>query len=239
MYLENLVFDAFDPRRLGQFWKAALGCEPLTDSADLYETGLRIPGGPDLDLCFQRVPDPPSEPLRLHLDLNGKTGQADIVERLLALGATHRDIGQGAVDWVVLADPEGNHFCVLEGPGEVPTSGPIAALPIDCADPEACAGFWSWLTGWTRFSDEEPIILTHASGRGIALEFWPEAAPKLAKNRFHLDVRLEADDDLERVLAELNARGGEELHPGWGELPFTVCADPSGNEFCLLPARAG
>ena len=59
-----------------------------------------------LDLCFQRVPEPPpSEPPRLHIDLLGGAHQAEAVDRLLGLGARHLDIGQGDVPWVVLADP--------------------------------------------------------------------------------------------------------------------------------------
>lgn len=60
MQLENLVFDATDPRRLGRFWEAVVGGERLTDNADAFETRLSIPGGPTIDLCFQRVPMPSS-----------------------------------------------------------------------------------------------------------------------------------------------------------------------------------
>ncbi|HEY9294183.1 MAG TPA: VOC family protein, partial [Microlunatus sp.] len=114
MYLENLVFDAMDPRLLGRFWQSVVGATALTDEPDAFETRLSIGGGPVLDLCFQRVPEQPSEPLRLHLDLFGGPGQADEVDRVLALGAHHLDIGQGDVPWVVLADVEGNPFCVME-----------------------------------------------------------------------------------------------------------------------------
>ncbi|MGZ4593135.1 MAG: VOC family protein, partial [Actinomycetes bacterium] len=68
---------------------------------------LTIEGGPVLDLCFQRVPEPPFEPPRLHLDLLGGARQTQEVERLLGLGARHLDIGQREVPWVVVADPEG------------------------------------------------------------------------------------------------------------------------------------
>lgn len=237
MYLENLVFDAVDPARLGRFWEDALGGVRLTDSEDLYETRLSVPGGPDLDLCFQRVPARPAEELRQHLDLSGAPDQPAVVERVRALGAVDLDIGQGEVDWVVLADPEGNAFCVLDGRGELAETGIIAALPIDSVDAAEGAAFWSWLAGWVRVSGAEPETLRHRSMRGLSIEFWPESQPKpTAKNRMHLDIRLEADDDLPQILAQVIARGGRELHPGWGELPWTVCADPSGNEFCLLPA---
>lgn len=238
MYLENLVFDAVDPRRLGRFWEAALGSQGLTDDPDVYETRLTVPEGPHLDLCFQRVPERPVDDLRLHLDLRGGGEQEAVVHRLLGLGAGPLEIGQKDVPWVVLADPEGNPFCVMEERPAYVATGPIAALPIDSSDPEADAGFWGWLTGWVAVPGVAPQTLRHLSRRGVLLEFCPEPSPKAAaKNRLHLDVRLEPADDLESVLSEVNERGGRELHPDWGDLPWRVCADPSGNEFCLLPAR--
>src|SRR4051794_1700135 len=148
MYLENLVFDALDPRRLGRFWESVVGGEQLTDEPEGYETRLTVESGPVLDLCFQRVPEAPTDPVRLHLDLAGGERQAEVVDRLLALGAEHLDIGQAGVPWVVLADPQGNRFCVMEERAAYVDTGPIAALPLDSADPARDAGFWSWLTGW-------------------------------------------------------------------------------------------
>lgn len=238
MYLENIVFDAVEPRRLGRFWEAALGCERLTDSVDGYETRLTVEGGPVLDLCFQRVPDLSSSEPRLHLDLRGGADQAAETARLLGLGASHLDIGQGDVPWVVLADPEGNPFCVLKDRGAYGDAGPIAALPLDSADPDRDAEFWSWLTGWTPVQGEFRS-LSHPSRRGPILELCPEPAPKrTAKNRIHLDIRLESGDRPDAVGAGIAERGGHEIQPGWGELPWRIYADPSGNELCVLPARS-
>ena len=60
MYLENVVVDAQHPQRLGRFWEELLGCATLTDEPDAFETRLSVPGGPALDLCFQRVSTPPT-----------------------------------------------------------------------------------------------------------------------------------------------------------------------------------
>ena len=239
MYLENLVFDAVDPGRLGRFWEAALGTQQLTDSADGYETRLEIEGGPVLDLCFQRVPEAPSEPVRLHLDLYGDTGRDDVVERLLGLGAAHLDIGQGDVPWVVLQDPEGNPFCVMEHRPAYVDTGPIAALPLDSADPDRDAEFWAFLTGWVDVDTTAPRTLRHPSLTGVLLELCHEPAPKgVGKNRLHLDVRLEAGDDPDAVAAGIAEHGGREVfHPEWGDLPWRFYLDPSGNEVCVLPAR--
>jgi hypothetical protein len=84
-----------------------------------------------------------------------------------------------------------------------------------------------------------PRSLRHPSLRGPLLELCPEPAAKgTAKNRLHLDVRLEAGDDADDVAARITERGGRELHPGWGDLPWRHYADPSGNEFCVLPAAS-
>lgn len=238
MYLENIVFDATAPQVLGRFWESALGTETLTDVPEGFETRLSIPGGPEIDLCFQRVPDQPGEPQRLHLDLQAGDGQGQVVERLLALGAQRVDIGQGDVPWVVLADPEGNPFCVLEDRPAYATTGPLAALPLAAADPGRDREFWRSLTGWTPVEGSGALGLRHPSGGGLLLELCPETAPKgAAKNRVHLDLRLEAGDDADEVARGIVDRGGRELHFDWGDLPWRHFADPSGNEFCVLASR--
>jgi predicted enzyme related to lactoylglutathione lyase len=236
VFLENVVFDAVDPQALGRFWETALGTETLTDEEEGFETRLAVPGGPELDLCFQRVPQRPGEPRRLHLDLRGGDHQEAVVERLLSLGARRADIGQGRVPWVVLADPEGNPFCVMEERTEYADPGPLAALPLDVADPDRERDFWAWLTGWVPVEGSALLSLQHPSRRGPLLELAHQSEPKgPAKNRMHLDVRLEPGDDADEVAQGIADRGGRELHFDWGELPWRHFADPSGNEFCVLP----
>ncbi|GAA1929587.1 VOC family protein [Nocardioides marmoribigeumensis] len=236
MQLENLVVDALDPRLLGPFWEAAVGGEQLTDEPGIYETRMRVEDGPWLDLCFQQVPEPPSVAPRLHLDLLGGERQSEVVERLLGLGARRLDIGQSDVPWVVLADPEGNALCVMEEREEYAGTGPVAALPLSSADPERDGDFWAWLTGWVDGDGCAPRALRHPSGRGPWLELLPESAPKgTAKNRLHLDVRLDDGEDADETEAGIVARGGTRLRPGWGELPWRSYLDPSGNELCVLP----
>ena len=236
MFLENLVIDALEPRVVGPFWEAVVGGERLTDEPDIFETRLSVAGGPDLDLCFQQVPARPSDPPRLHIDLAAGAGQSGEVDRLLALGARHLDIGQQDVPWVVLADPEGNPLCVMDDRTTDADTGPIAALPLDSSDPVRDAAFWSWLTGWT---DTGGSRLRDPSLRGLVLALCPEEAPKgLPKNGLHLDVRLEQGEDADAVEASIEERGGTRKHyPEWGELPWRSYTDPSGNEFCVLPAR--
>jgi hypothetical protein len=149
-------------------------------------------------------------------------------------------MGQGDVPWVALADPEGNRFCVIEDRTAYADTGPLAALPLDSADPDTDADFWSWLTGWTDAAGVAPRTLRHPSLLGPLLELCPEQGGKATtKNRLHLDVRLETGDDPDGVAAGIVQRGGATLHhPEWGELPWRSYTDPSGNEFCVLPARS-
>ena len=221
MYLENVVFDALAPRELGRFWEAVVGGEQLTNEPAGYETRLAVPGGPELDLCFQPVPEPAVGSPRLHLDV---AGGADEIARLLGLGARRAD-GDDA-----LVDPEGNPFRVVAA-GE----GPLAAIRLESADPDRDVAFWSWLTGWAEVPGASRA-LRHPSGLGPALELVPEAAAKgSTKNRRHLDLRLEPGDDA--VAAGIAARGGHELLVEWGELPWRSYTDPSG-ERALPAARA-
>ena len=110
--LTEIVIDCHHPERLGTFWAAVLGYD-VVDTSDGPK--LQGPDGSGPTVLVTRTPDPPKTTKnRLHLDVNPTDRDQDAeVQRILALGATLADIGQGDVDWVVMADPEGNEFCVL------------------------------------------------------------------------------------------------------------------------------
>lgn len=236
MFLENLVVDAVDPPRLGRFWESALAGRRLTDGVDIFEMTVGAEGGPGINLCFQPVPAPATTSPRLRPDLAGGEHRADLVDRLLGLGAHSL---RSDDDRTLLADPEGNQFCVIDT--EVAYAGTelLVTLPLELADPPRDATFWAWLTGWSSVPARSAgsRALRHPSLQGLILELVPESAPKGAvKNRLHLDLRLEVDDDHAAIVAALTARGGQPFAPGWGDLPWRSYLAPSGNEFCLLPA---
>jgi predicted enzyme related to lactoylglutathione lyase len=107
---EQVIIDAADPVILGRWWAEALGWVVVNDDPDEYEIRPdkdRLPG-----LLFGQAREAKAVKNRLHLDFRPDDQEAEVA-RLLALGARHADIGQGEVPWVVLADPEGNEFCVL------------------------------------------------------------------------------------------------------------------------------
>jgi hypothetical protein len=108
--------DTHDPAQIATFWEQALGWRRTYDSPD--EVVLEPPAGSAEDgvapdLLFLRVPEDKVVKNRLHIDLRPDADQAGEIARLEALGATRVDIGQGDQTWTVLADPDGNEFCVL------------------------------------------------------------------------------------------------------------------------------
>jgi predicted enzyme related to lactoylglutathione lyase len=107
---EQVVVDAHDPVALAQWWADALGWVIVNDSAEEFEirpSADQLPG-----LLFVQAAEAKTVKNRVHLDFRPDDQQAE-VERFLRAGARRVDIGQGTPTWVVLADPEGNEFCVL------------------------------------------------------------------------------------------------------------------------------
>ncbi|MFD4988749.1 VOC family protein [Streptomyces sp. NPDC058374] len=116
--ISELVIDAADAERLAVFWSGVLGYVELGREADgsieIGPPGTGF-GGPQPTLVLSPSSDPRPERLRLHLDVSPTDRDQDAeVERLLSLGARPADVGQtGDENWHVLADPEGNEFCLL------------------------------------------------------------------------------------------------------------------------------
>ena len=109
---EQVVIATPNPAMLGRWWCEALRWVVVDDDPPVFEIQAQrdqLPG-----ILFLGVDKHKHEKNRLHIDLR-PDDQAAEVERLLRLGATQVDVGQGAdVSWVVMADPEGNEFCVLQ-----------------------------------------------------------------------------------------------------------------------------
>jgi len=115
--ITELVLDAHDPDLLARFWCTVLGYVELDRVDGSIEIGPPQAGfgGPQPTIVFDRTDEPKSGKLRLHIDVNATDRDQDAeLERLLALGARPADVGQtGTESWRVLADPEGNEFCLL------------------------------------------------------------------------------------------------------------------------------
>jgi hypothetical protein len=115
--IATLTIDSKDPDTLADWWAKALDFEvtyrsPQEETED-REVAIEARGGGGTELLFVQVPDEKTVKNRYHLDLRPDDRDAE-VERLIGMGATKVDVGQGPeVTWVVLADPQGNEFCVL------------------------------------------------------------------------------------------------------------------------------
>ncbi|MFE9099176.1 VOC family protein [Actinomadura geliboluensis] len=114
--ISELILDCRDPEALAAFWCEVLGYVVLHREDGDVEIGPREGfGGLQPTLVLSRSEAPTPGKLRLHIDVNATDRDQDAeLERLLAAGARHADVGQtGEESWVVLQDPEGNEFCLL------------------------------------------------------------------------------------------------------------------------------
>jgi predicted enzyme related to lactoylglutathione lyase len=245
--LDGVVIDTADPTALARWWSRTLGWPVTSEGAEDAVVEPSPDGGErGLPLVFGFVDDPKTVKNRLHLDLRSDSlqHQAELVQQLIDSGAAHRDIGQGEVPWVVLTDPHGNEFCVLE-PRDVYTAeaGPVAALVVDALDPAGLARFWAEAIGWRVEGEDETVPrLRHPDGRGPFLEFVPTREPHKVKNRVHLDIAPEAGEDHAAAVQRLIDLGASPVEIGQSQAPpgdvtWVVLADPEGNEFCVLTPR--
>jgi predicted enzyme related to lactoylglutathione lyase len=242
--LVHLVIDAYDPPRLGRFWAAVLGWEVEDEEpgeTDISPAGYTYPDPVAQALVFVQVADQKQGKNRVHLDLAPASAehQAAEIERILALGATKADIGQGDVPWQVMADPEGNEFCVLDPQPEIyPSTGLFGGVTIDSADPAALADFWELAAGWKRVGEgKNGISLRAPEDVGPYLTLLRVPGAKTVKNRMHLDIAPRATEDVAEAVAALRAAGATPLDIGQGDVKWHVLADPEGNEFCVLSPR--
>jgi predicted enzyme related to lactoylglutathione lyase len=113
--LTEIAIDAGDPARLARFWGQVLGWPVIDDDRGYSWISASGDYTARPMIVFAPVPEAKSVKNRVHLDVSPSgSDQADELERLLALGATRVDVGQSDdVPWIVLADPEGNEFCLL------------------------------------------------------------------------------------------------------------------------------
>lgn len=227
-----LTFDAHHPARLGGFWAGVLGRVVVDD----LRGGALLPGS-DTQVGLRFAPSAAEKvgPNRVHLHLTSSSpaGQQDTVAAALDLGAGHLDIGQLPEEGhVVLADPEGNEFCVIE-PGNSFLAGCGFLGELACDGTRQVGLFWAEVLGWPLVwdKDQETAVQSPHGGTKVA---WggPPVAPKAGRNRQRFDLTL-ARGDLAAEVDRLVALGATRLaSTGDGAVDL---ADPDGNEFCLRP----
>ena len=237
--IDALCFDASDPHRQAQFWAAALGWN-LDESDD--EVALSPNDGTRFGILFEPILEKKTGQNNIHLDLTTTSveDQQDIVDRLIGLGARHLDIGQREDEGhVVLGDPEGNEFCIIEPHNEfLAGCGRLGAINADGT--RKVGQFWSAALGWPLVWDQDEETAIRAPDRTGPLITWsgPPLMKKFGKNRLHLDIappkHVEHRDEVGRLI-EL---GATLIDIGQGDVNWVVMADPTtSSASCALDSR--
>jgi predicted enzyme related to lactoylglutathione lyase len=219
--LGGLTVLASDPAAQSSFWQRLLGLE-RRDATLLPGAAFPFP------ITFVATDEPLALPSQTHLHLTSNAStQEETIARAVDLGASYVDVGQQpGEDHVVLADPEGNAFCVIEAGNRWLAGTPLLG-ELACDGTREVGLFWSAALGWPLVHDQdgETAIQQDPSGPKIA---WGGAPldERHGRNRAHLELVAEdVDAEVERLVAlgaTLVAHGAD-----------VELADPDGNEFHL------
>jgi len=224
-----VTFDAHDPARLAQFWAGVLGREIVEDA------GGALLLGDDAQLSLRFVPNSAEKvgPNRVHVHLTSASpaDHEQTAATALRLGARHLDVGQRPEEGhVVLGDPEGNEFCVIE-PDNAFLAGCGFFGELACDGTRAVGLFWSEALGWPLVwdQDQETAIQSPHGGTKVA---WggPPVAPKEVRNRQRFELAPAAGCQAAEV-DRLVSLGATRLEVG--QYGAVLLADPDGNEFCV------
>jgi predicted enzyme related to lactoylglutathione lyase len=231
--LVALCIDASDPHALARFWAGVFSRQLVDD-----ECGVALVPTDDAGFRIRFLPTrhPKVGPNQMHFDLTSSSleDQRQTVANALALGARHLDIGQGPdARHVVLADPEGNEFCVIQPDNDfLAGCGFIGALAGEGS--QEVGYFWSEALGWPLVWDQDQETAIQSPLGGTKLTWGgPPLTPKAAKYRLHFDlapVDAEQDTEVERLVA----LGATRVDIGQGDVSWVVMSDPDGHEFCVL-----
>jgi hypothetical protein len=209
--LAALTFEVGDAAASTEFWAA-----------------LVAPSDNQLPLRFVPGTSPSSgRELHLHLTSLDLDDQQRTVDRALALGAEHRDVGQLPEEGhVVLADPQGVLFCVIE-PGNSFLAGCGHLAEVACDGSRAVGHFWSAALGWPLNwdQDDETSIQSPLGGTKVSWGGAPRG-DKVGPNRQWLELVADDADDMDAEVMRLVSLGATRLRDG-------VLADPDGNEFTV------
>jgi hypothetical protein len=226
-----VCFDADDPLGLARFWGGVLGRE-IADGIVLLpsdDTGFRLRFLP------AQEQKPGLNDRHLHLTSTSLEDQQQTVARSLALGARHIDVGQRPEEGhVVLADPEGNEFCVIE-PGNRWLAGCGFLAELTCAGSPEVGYFWSEALGWPLVLDQG-LQTAIRSPRGGPKISWDGAwmTPHTGKSQLHFDLAPPIHGDQEQEAGRLVSLGATRIDTGQREVGEVVMADPDGREFRVL-----
>jgi hypothetical protein len=226
---KDICIDASDETLIGDFWRVALHAT-TTRHEKHPESWWLTPGIADATTVWiNDVPDAtPPVKTRVHLDL--RLGPGETIDPLLAAGARLLLAPRPDGNWWLLADPEGNEFCVFP-PDDRPAR--LYELVVDARDAIAATRWWQRVLGgeFSHEDDDDFAALTGGAGQTFEyLVFQNVPEPKTVKNRVHWDVTL--TDPTPDALIEA---GATVIRPPDEDDRWWIMADPEGNEFCAFP----
>jgi predicted enzyme related to lactoylglutathione lyase len=233
-----VCLDANDPLGLARFWGGVLGWEMVGDAHDV----VALVPGDDTGFGFRFLPAQKQKysqnDRHFHLTSTSLDDQRLTVARSLELGARHIDVGQRPEEGhVVLADPEGNEFCVIE-PGNKYLAGCGFLGELTCVGSREVGYFWSEALGWPLVWDQglQTAIRSPRGGPKISWDGeWMR--PQTGKSRLHFDLAPPVHGDLQDEAGRLVSLGATRIGIGLGEASRVAMADPDGREFCVLTPR--
>lgn len=230
--LLGLSIEALEPPRLATFWGDLLGWELTEDPSE----GLVLLPGETTDFRLRFFPAEEGrsgqDQRHLHLTSTSIEDQQETVAKSLGLGARHVDVGQRPEEGhVVLADPEGNEFCIIE-PGNKWLAGCGFLAELTCDGSPEVGYFWSEALGWPLVLDEGLQTAVRSPEGGPKVSWDAERLlPESVKTRLHLDlVPLGHQREERDRLVSL----GASLVDDQGAGSWLAMADPDGRQFYLL-----
>ena len=227
--LSAVSFDAHDPARLARFWAGMLR-RPVIDEAG----AAFLPGddtAPGLRFVVSRTEKAGLNRMHLHLTSDTPADQLRTVAAALDLGGRHLDVGQRPEEThVVLADPEGNEFCVIEA-GNTFLAGCGFLGELTCDGTRQVGLFWSEALGWPLVWDQDGETAIQSPDGGTKVSWGgPPVAPKTGPNRQRFDLTA-PHGRREAAVDRLVALGAKHLETGTDGM--VLLADPDGNEFSV------
>ncbi|MFE9749405.1 VOC family protein [Saccharothrix saharensis] len=235
-HLAALRFGANDPLGLARFWAGVLGWE-VTDSP---QDGIALLPDDDtgFPIRFFASREPKTGQNQLHFDLTSASAedQRRTVARALDLGARRVDIGQSPEEThVVLADPEGNEFCVIEpGNNFLAECGFLGAL--SCDGSQEVGYFWSEALAWPLVWDQDTETAIRSPHGGPKITWGgPPLRPRAGRNRLRFDLAPAVPGDQQAEVDRLVALGATRLGDDPDQSGRVLLTDPDGNEFSVSP----
>ncbi|MGW3678920.1 VOC family protein [Streptomyces prasinus] len=233
-----ICFHATRPTDLSRFWSGVLGWE-LAEGPD-DDVAILPPDAAGFRIRFLPSREPKSGQNRAHFDLTSASpeDQRRTVARALELGGRHIDVGQLPEEGhMVLADPDGNEFCVIEAGNKfLADTGSIGALA--CDGTQEVGYFWSEALRWPLVWDQDQETAIQSPNGGTKITWGgPPVAPKTGTNRLFFELALPTDVDREAEIDRLVSLGATRTDADESGGGRALMLDPDGNEFAVQGPR--